>query len=132
MAVAVVDASALVACFVDDGPTGRGLRARLRMDRLAAPEVLYLEVANALKKARARGALDERRSAEALRDLLGLSLRSFPHSPFLARIWELRENLSPYDAAYVALAEALRKPLLTADRRLARAPGVRCEVELLS
>lgn len=132
MAVAVIDASALVACFVDDGPTGRGLRARLRMDRLAAPEVLYLEVANALKKARARGALDERRSAEALRDLLGLSLRSFPHPPFLARIWELRENLSPYDAAYVALAEALRKPLLTADRRLARAPGVRCEVELLS
>jgi len=131
MATVVVDASALVVAFADDGPAGRRLRDRLRRDRLAAPEVVYLEVANALRKAKRRGTLDERRSGEALRDLTGLSLRSFPHRPFLGRVWELRENLSSYDAAYVALAEALGVALLTADAHLAQAPGLRCEVEVV-
>lgn len=54
-----------------------------------------------------------------------------PHQPLIGRIWELRDDLTPYDAAYVALAEALEAPLLTADRRLARAAGAGCEVELL-
>jgi predicted nucleic acid-binding protein len=61
-----------------------------------------------------------------------LPLRRYPHGPLLSRIWELRDNLTVYGAAYVALAEALDAPLLTVDARLARAPGVRCQVELLN
>jgi predicted nucleic acid-binding protein len=68
----------------------------------------------------------------ALDDLLALPVERASHRPLLARCWELRDNLSVYDAAYVALAEALGTPLLTADARLAKAPGLKCAVEVLS
>ena len=63
---------------------------------------------------------------------MALPIRRLPHAPLLPRIWALRDNLTAYDAAYVALAEAIGAPLLTADRKLARAPGIDCEVELLA
>jgi predicted nucleic acid-binding protein len=72
------------------------------------------------------------RAIQALADLALLSVSRVSHTPFLGRIWELRDNVTPYDAAYVALAEVMEAPLLTADARLSRAPGVRCEVVLIS
>lgn len=77
------------------------------------------------------GWLDESGAQQALDDLAALNLVRAPHLPLMPRIWELRDNLTPYDAAYVALAEALGATLLTADARSTRAPGLRCEVELL-
>ena len=77
------------------------------------------------------GRVDDRRAILALADLAALPLRRAPHRPLLARCWELRDNLSIYDAAYVALAEALEVILLTADQRLARATGPRCRIEVL-
>jgi len=84
-----------------------------------------------LRRAALAGRLDDRRSAQALGDLAALPLRRAPHLPLLPRIWELREQLNVDDAAYVALAELLEAAILTADARLFRAPGMRCEVEVL-
>lgn len=78
------------------------------------------------------GRLDARRAELALVDLMDLPLERAPHRPLLPRCWELRQNLTPYDASYVALAEALEAVLITADARLAAAPGIRCEVSVLS
>ena len=78
------------------------------------------------------GRLDDRRSAQALSDLAALPLRRAPHQPLLGRIWQLRENLTVYDAAYVALAETLDVLLLTADAGVDAAPGINCEVEVLA
>ena len=77
------------------------------------------------------GDVDIRRAALALADLAALPLRRAPHRPLLARCWEFRDNLTIYDASYVALAEALDATLLTGDGRLARAPGPRCRIEML-
>ncbi len=127
----VVDASVLAPALVDDARDGDRLRERLRGERLVAPGLIDLEVVSMLKRAAQRGGLDERRANQALADLAALPLRRAPHLPLLARIWELRASLSVYDAAYVALAEALGAPLLTADKRIARAHGVRCELDLI-
>ena len=75
--------------------------------------------------------LDARRAGFALDDLMSLPATRYPHAPFARRVWDLRANLTPYDAAYVALAESLGCVLVTSDARLARAPGIRCEVEVL-
>lgn len=127
----VVDASVLAPALADDGPDGDAARARLRDRRLAAPELVDLETTSVIRRSLRAGTLDDRRAALALGDLADLPLRRAPHRPLLARCWELRENLTPYDAAYVALAEALGAPLVTADASLAGAPGPRCPVELL-
>jgi len=127
----VVDASALVVALADDGPDGDLVRGRLRGESLAAPELVDLEVVSVLRKQLGAGALDARRAGLALTDLADLPLRRAPHLPLLARCWELRDNLTVDDAAYVALAEALDVPLITADTRLARAPGTTCQIEVL-
>lgn len=127
----VVDASVLVAALVDDGPDGERARARLRGEGLVAPELVDLEVASALRKHCALGALDTRRAQLALADLADLPLDRAPHLPLLARCWELRENLTTCDASYVALAEALDVAMVTADARIAVAPGIACLVEVL-
>ncbi len=127
----VVDASVLATALGDDGPDGDRARARLRGERLSAPELLDLEVASVLRRQVQGGEVDIRRAALALADLAALPLRRAPHRPLLARCWELRDNLTVYDASYVALAEALDVTLLTGDRRLARAPGPRCRIEML-
>lgn len=84
-----------------------------------------------LRRLTLAGRFTVRRAGQALDDLTDLPVQRAPHLPFLARCWELRASLTAHDAAYVALAEALDVSLLTADARLARAPGPRCTVELL-
>ena len=128
----VVDASVLAPALIDDGPNGDDARSRLRDEELAAPELIDLEILSVLRRHLALGALDERRARLALRDLVDIPVVRAPHGPLLARAWELRENLTVYDAAYVALAEALDAPLLTADTKLAGATGPRCEIQLIA
>jgi predicted nucleic acid-binding protein len=126
--VIVVDASVLAVALADDGVAGDRARTLLRGEALAAPELVDLEVLSVVRKQRAIGALDDRRAKLALRDLIELPLERAPHAPLVDRCWELRDNLTAYDATYVALAEALGVNLLTADQRIAGAPGVRCPV----
>lgn len=128
----VVDASVLAPALADDGVDGDRVRERLRGEQLTAPELIDLEVVSTIRRAARAGRLDDRRSRQVLTDLAALPLRRVPHLPLLARIWELRDNLTAYDAAYVALAEALDALLLTADGPMGRASGVRCEVEVLA
>lgn len=128
----VVDASVVVVALADDGPDGDRVRDRLRADALAAPELIDLEVLSVLRKQLAAGALDVRRAALALADLADLPLERASHLPLLPRCWELRDNLTMYDAAYVALAEALDVTLLTADARISRAPGPSCRIDVLT
>lgn len=127
----VVDASVLAVALGDDGPDGDRARDRLRGEDLAAPELLDLEVASVLRRQVGVGALDARRATLALADLVAVPVRRASHHRLLSRCWELRENLTIYDAAYVALAEALQVALLTGDSRLAGAPGPRCSIEVL-
>lgn len=128
----VVDASVLAPALADDGADGDRARLRLRGEQLVAPELVDLEVLSTLRRAVRAGRLDERRSGQALDDLATLPLRRVPHLPLLARAWELRDNLTAYDAAYVALAESLRALLLTADGGIEKASGVRCDIEVLT
>ena len=128
----VVDASVLATALADDGFDGETARGRLLAQQLAAPELIDLEVASVLRRQLSLATIDVRRAQLALGDLFDLPILRAPHRPLLGRCWELRHNLSVYDAAYVALAEALDTTLLTADARLAKAPGLECTVELLN
>ena len=128
----VVDASVLVFALVDDGPTGERARSAIHEVRLAAPHLVDLEVVAALRRQHRRGVLVDQVARRAVERLGLISIARHHHGPFLGRCWELRDNVKTYDAAYVALAEALGVPLLTADARLANAPGIRCSVELLT
>lgn len=127
-AVQVVDASAVVAALLDDGPDGRWVEHRLREADLVAPHLMPVEVANIIRRTEARGAIDHTAADHAVRDLrrLDVDLVAFEH--VAERAWELRSNLTAYDAGYVALAELVGARLVTLDARLGRAVGVRCEV----
>lgn len=126
----VIDASAVAALLLNQRSAAR-LRERLaREDTLHAPHLLDLEVTQVLRRAVRHGLLTEAAAAVRLADLEALRLLRYPHAPFLNRIWELRANLTAYDAAYLALAEALAAPLITTDGRLSRVPGLRAAVEL--
>jgi predicted nucleic acid-binding protein len=129
--VLVVDASVLAPALADDGSDGDAARARLRGESLVAPELIDLETMSVIRHQSMAGHVDARRAALALTDLVEMPLRRAPHRPLLARCWELRDKFTVYDAAYVALAEGLEVVLLTADGRLAKTPGARCEIELL-
>lgn len=127
----VLDASALLRALLPGADPG--LLARLGSDRdLHAPHLLDLEVVSALRRLNRSRRLSADRARDALTDLSDLNLTRYPHELLLPRIWQLRENLSAYDAAYVALAEALEAPLLTADARLARSSGHRASTELVA
>ena len=127
----VVDASALAPALADDGADGDTARARLRGQSLVAPELVDLETTSVIRRQLRRGHLDARRAELALADLVSLPLQRASHRPLLARCWELRQNLTVYDAAYVALAELLDVVLLTAETRLSSAPGVTCQLDVL-
>jgi predicted nucleic acid-binding protein len=130
--VIVVDASVVVTALADDGPDGDRARDRLRGERLVAPHLLDVEVVSAWRRLAVAGDLDDRRAGLAIEDLRAFPLERVPHGPLVDRCWQLRHTLTVYDAAYVALAEMTQALLLTADAKLAGAPGPRCEIELLS
>jgi predicted nucleic acid-binding protein len=129
--VLVVDASVLAPALADDGSDGDAARSRLRGQTLSAPDMVYLEVTSVIRRQLLAGDLDIRRASLALSDLVDLPVRRVPHRRLLPRCWELRHNLTVYDAAYVVVAELSGAVLVTADARLARAPDLRCEVEVL-
>jgi predicted nucleic acid-binding protein len=129
--VLVVDASVIAPLVADGGPDGDTYRAAVRGQVLAAPDLLRVEVLSAIRRHTATGQLNARQARRALDDLLDLPVALYATTPLLRRCWELRANVTSYDACYVALAEALDAALLTADARLAAAPGLRCDVTLL-
>ncbi len=98
---------------------------------MAGPDLLRVEVMSVIRRHLLAGGLSLVQAAAAIEDLHALPLRLYPTAPLLTRVWDLRDNLTTYDGCYVALAEMLDVPFLTADRRLASAPGVRCAVELV-
>jgi predicted nucleic acid-binding protein len=131
--VIVLDASAVVDYVLWIGAAPRiASRISRTGEAIHAPYLLDIEVAHALRRYSLRRALSPERGAQALVDLADLRLRRYPHLPLLPRIWELRANLSAFDAAYVALAEALDASLVTSDAALARAPGHRARVEVFA
>jgi predicted nucleic acid-binding protein len=130
--VVVVDASVIAPALTNEEELGERLRARLQRERLVAPALIDLEVASAWRGQVRAGRLSGRRAEVAFSDLAALRLERTLHGPLMGRIWELRDNLTTYDASYVALAESFETVLLTGDERLARAPGIECEVELLT
>ena len=126
----VVDASALVAALLNDGPHGHWAAQQLRSDDLAAPHLVLVEAANILRRATRAGALSDDSGTLAHEALLQLRIALFPYEPVARRVWELRANLTAYDAWYVALAEDLDAALVTLDGRLARSTGPECEFRL--
>ena len=124
----VVDGSVLVAALVDSGREGRWAETAVAEGSLASPELALAEASNILRRLERTGQVSRPEAERAHVDLLRLDVELFPFAPFVERIWALRDNLTSYDAWYVALAEALACPLVTLDRKLSRAPGPTCEV----
>lgn len=124
----VVDASVLVNAVADDADDGELARAALMGQELAAPDLVDVETVAVLRRRWLAKTVTARRFALAIDDLIDLAMHRYPVLPLLRRGYELRANVSAYDATYVALAEQLDCPLLTADARLAAAPGLHCTV----
>jgi predicted nucleic acid-binding protein len=128
--VIVLDASVVLELLLG---TAAGARVAQRIaapaETLHAPHLVDLEVAQVLRRFQREGDIDEARGREALEVLRELDVARYPHDVLLPRIWQLRDVVTAYDAAYLALAEALAAPLLTADARLARTRGHRARVE---
>lgn len=126
----VLDASAIADYLLGDPGRGEWVSARLDElgDEMHAPHVVDLEVASAIRRVLGRGETSMARADQAIADFLAMPLTRHPHSGLLDRVWALRASVTPYDAAYVAMAELLGAPLVTTDSRLARAPGHRATV----
>jgi predicted nucleic acid-binding protein len=129
--VIVVDANVLADALVDRSPRGGDARGRLSGQDLAAPALVDAEVLSVLRKLVAHSRLKASEAGSAVDQLARVRLRRVGLDGLTRRMWQLRQNLAPYDAAYVALAEELGVPLLTADKRIAAAPKLRCEVHVL-
>lgn len=126
-----VDASAMLEILLR---TERGARIETRLlsrgESLHVPHLLDVEVAQVLRRYAAAGKLTSERGLEALADLADFPVHRYPHDWLLPRVWELRHNVTAYDAAYLALAEALEAPLVSCDARLASTPGPTARVEV--
>lgn len=128
-----MDASVLANALADDTADGRIARRRLTSGgELVAPDLVDVETVSVLRRRWLAGDVTARRFSAAIEDLEDISLTRFPTLPLMRRAYELRANVTAYDAAYVALAEQLDCVLVTADARLAKAPGVRCLVDLVT
>ena len=126
----VVDSSAVLEALAARDPATR-LVDRLAGDGdLHAPHLIDTEVLHALRRMLRKGQISGERAHDARTDYAELTLVRYPHEPLNDRVWELRENLTAYDATFVALAEALDVPLITCDARLAAAPGSRARIEV--
>lgn len=123
----VIDAALVVSALVDSGPTGSWANHVLASDDLIAPHLMPVEVANILRRAAIQGQISSDTASLAHADLLDLRVGLLPYAPFATRVWELRGNLTSYDAWYVAVAELADARLATIDERLSRAPGPRCD-----
>jgi len=123
---AVVDASVLVAATVDAGAEGSWAERVLAEANIVAPHLVLVEATNILRRLERSRRLTGLEATAAQKDLCTLELSLVPFEPFAERVWQLRRNVSSYDAWYVAVAEALDLPLATLDRRLSRAPGPSC------
>lgn len=129
----VVDASVLANAVGDDGSDGRTARRRLAdAGQGSIPDLADVETVAVLRRRWLAGELTDRRYRSAIDDLLALPLIRFPTGPLMVRAYELRANVTAYDASYVALAEGLACTLVTADTRLARVPTVNCTIEVLT
>lgn len=128
----VVDASAVLEALLRT-PAARAVEERLfePSQTLHAPHLLDVEVAQVVRRYAMNGEIDSERGRMALADLADFPLHRYPHEVLLPRVWDLRNNLTAYDAMYVALAEVLDAPLLTRDKRLAASPGHHARIELV-
>jgi predicted nucleic acid-binding protein len=128
----VLDTSAAIELLLRT-PAAAAIEARLFApnETLHAPHLLDIEVTQVIRRYAAMGEVDEGRGSAALEDLCNLPVRRYPHDILLPRVWALRNNLTAYDAAYVALAEALDAMLITRDKRLAGAAGHHARVALM-
>lgn len=123
----VVDASVGLSGLLNDGIA----REVLATDQLHAPHLVDSEVASGLRRRVAAGRIEEQDGWAALDTWRRLGITRYAIHPLLDRVWQLRDNVSAYDAGYVALAEALNCALVTADARLSRAPGIHCPITVV-
>ncbi len=124
----VCDASAVVAVLLDSGPDGSWATNALTDADLAAPGLLPFETANIIRRHELAGIISSDQAAQAHADVIDLAIETWPYELLAPRAWQLRHNLTIYDASYVALAELLETTLVTLDLRIGRAPDLRCTI----
>lgn len=124
----VCDASAVAALLLDSGPDGQWVMQTLELGEIAAPALVTYETANVIRRHEIAGQISPDQSAQAHADLLDLAIELWPYDLLARRAWELRLNVSIYDATYVALAEITDLTLITLDKRLAKASGPKCRI----
>jgi predicted nucleic acid-binding protein len=122
----VVDSSVLVAALIDTGPDGEWAERVLASGPLIAPGMVLAEVTNVLRRLELSGDVPTLEASAAFEDVMLLDIELLPFDPFAGRVWELRRNVTSYDAWYVAIAEVHDLPLATLDERLCKAAGPRC------
>lgn len=124
----VCDSSAVVALILDAGPDGQWVADSIARARLLAPSLVMFESSNIIRRHEMAGLVSADQATQAHVDLLDLAIEQWPYELLGQRVWELRANLTGYDASYVAVAELSDSPLITLDRRISRAPNLRCAV----
>ena len=126
----VCDSSTVVALLLDSGPNGLWAQQKLSDTILCAPALMPFECANVIRRQELSRRITAQHAVQARINVIDLAVELWPYDVLAERIWELRANLSSYDAAYVALAELMDATLVTLDHRIARSPGVQCVVEV--